>query len=578
MKAKIQKRKAQLHYITAGLILAFLVLPSFLALMIFLLTALVADLAYRPRSRILSSILLPIVSSGFAFILNLMNIDSISKRLLLSTLAALVLLLYLNNRIYSAEHQDQKLKLASYFRFSILPLGIVSISFINDANSFLNRFMGGDSRNVSLLVKNIFENGYISPEQQSNYPSNYLFISAVVVESLEGSATIIRYVMSLFVIFIFCTLLILIPLGRFSEYLKLGLFQKAILSLFVLTPPILGFILVNGFWTALWGIVLLIGFFTNLYIFFAENTIPPRSFLLIYILISYHAWALLPPLLLIIAIYCEYRRVLSQGWSVNMRELIAPLTLLSYTGLSMQTHKSFNNSPLDIVIMDGGIQSLPIFFLLLLFLISLLLLQGKSEFKIISVLVLFFLVASFSAIGLLRAPNSFAGYYNIKLFWIVYFSFTPILLALFLNKITRKDVLFPKLYVFFVFVFFASTSGLSLTTSASILSKHGGLRSEVIQILGEMKEGTPAIFWQFDDPPRDRIGSFWSSFLSNSANDQINFNQIAAWAYTQTGREEDLCNIVKLEPSLLIITRYPDAIKEVLSRVCPVESLNVTIR
>ena len=564
--------------VIAFLVLSFFLMPSFFALIIYLLSALLADIAYRPKSRILSSLLLPLVSSGIAFLLNILSIDTSYKRLEMCTLVALIFLLFTNNRIISKDKRDQKLDLVNYLRISILPVGVLLMSFATSGVSLLNNFMGGDSRNTSLAVKNIVSNGYITAEQQSNYPSNYLFLNATVVETLQGTSTIHRYLISLFVVFVFCTLLILIAFGHLSDFLNLGSYQRSILSLFVLTPPTLGFVIANGFWTALWAMVILIGLFANLFIFFEEKTIPPRSFLFIFILLSYHAWALLPPLVILITLFCEYLRATRKKWSIELRDLIGPFILFAYTILSVSNNDSTSISPLDIVIKEGGIQNLSITFLLLLFLLSIFLVSDHRQFTIIYLIVGFFLLTSFIMIGWLRLPNAFAGYYNLKLFWIVYFSFIPILLALFFKKISSQHLRFSKLYVLSVFLLITNLSGLSLSTSYSILVKGDGIKNETVQVLAGLRDDTPAIFWQFDGPPKDRIGSFWSSFLSNKPSNQTTFNQIAVWAYSQTGREEDLCNVVRLEPKVTIFTRYPSSVQEVLNRMCPQDALNVNVR
>jgi hypothetical protein len=263
---------------------------------------------------------------------------------------------------------------------------------------------------------------------------------------------------------------------------------------------------------------------------------------------------------------------------VSIKDLTWPILLLLYSFLSTLTSYPSNTSPLEIVIAEGGIQNLSITFLLLVFLLSFFLIREYSEFKTVFWAIGSFLVISFLAIGSLRLPNTFAGYYNIKLFWIVYFSFAPILLAILFLRLSKDRFFFSKLYVPTVFLLVANLSGLSLSSSFSILAKEEGIRNETIQILSNLSESTPAIFWQFDDPPKDRVASFWSSFLSNGASDRIYFNQIAVWAYSQTGREEDLCTVVRLEPSLTIFTRYPSSVKEVLARMCPSESLSVIVR
>ena len=562
----------------AFLVLPFFLIPSFFAIVIYLVIALLADIAYRPKSRILSSLLLPIVGSGIAFGLNSLNLGLPTKNLEFCTLVALISLLFFNNKINVKDNRNQKTDLLNFAKISILPVGLLSLSFAMRGTSLLNNFMGGDSRNTSLAVKNIFENGYITPEQQSNYPSNFLFLNATVVEALQGSSTIHRYLISLFVVFVFCIMLILLSLGRLSDFLNLGSYRRLILSLFVLTPPVLGFVVANGFWTALWAMVILTGLFTNLLIYFEEKVVPPRSFLLIFLLLSYHAWALLTPLVILISLYCEYLRIVRKGWSLDLRGLIGPFMLSSYTLLTVAHNSSAVPTPLEIVTKDGGIQNLSITFLLLLFLLSFYLVRDYPQYTVIYWIVGFFLSVSFLTIGWLRLPNTFAGYYNVKLFWIVYFSFIPILLVLFFKKVSPDQVRFPNLYILSVFLLTANLSGLSLSTSQSILVDNDGIKSETVQVLSDLKDDTPAIFWQFDDPPKDRVGTFWSSFLSNKASDQTTFNQIAVWAYSQTGREEDLCNIVRLEPGVTIFTRYPGSVKEVLTRMCPEVALNVIVR
>jgi hypothetical protein len=163
----------------AFLVLPFFLIPSFFAIVIYLVIALLADIAYRPKSRILSSLLLPIVGSGIAFGLNSLNLGLPTKNLEFCTLVALISLLFFNNKINVKDNRNQKTDLLNFAKISILPVGLVSLSFAMRGTSLLNNFMGGDSRNTSLAVKNIFENGYITPEQQSSYPSNFLFLELI---------------------------------------------------------------------------------------------------------------------------------------------------------------------------------------------------------------------------------------------------------------------------------------------------------------------------------------------------------------------------------------------------------------
>ena len=110
--------------VIAILVVPFFVMPSFLALITYLLIAVLADIAFRPKSEVLSSLLLPIVSSGTAFTLNTLNLDFTSKKLQACTLVALIALLFMNNKIYARKPDNQNLDLANFLKFSILPVGV----------------------------------------------------------------------------------------------------------------------------------------------------------------------------------------------------------------------------------------------------------------------------------------------------------------------------------------------------------------------------------------------------------------------------------------------------------------------
>ena len=98
---KIAKEKNALSATIVGiLVLSTFLIPSFYALVIYLSVALFVDVTFKAKSRIFTSLLLPILSSALAFVAHKIDLDFTSKTLQACTLIALTTLLLSNNKIF----------------------------------------------------------------------------------------------------------------------------------------------------------------------------------------------------------------------------------------------------------------------------------------------------------------------------------------------------------------------------------------------------------------------------------------------------------------------------------------------
>jgi hypothetical protein len=174
------------------------------------------------------------------------------------------------------------------------------------------------------------------------------------------------------------------------------------------------------------------------------------------------------------------------------------------------------------------------------------------------------------AIGLIRQPQAFDGYYNIKLFWIVAFSTFPLILALVatLKEFSTSKVKGITLLTLIIGLV-STTSSLYPVPSTAYILGFNKISPSILKSFDGLPSDGDYVFWFFKDPPTDRIGTFWLSFRNNPVGNSIDFNNVAAWAYGQTGRTADLCQVIEKNPEITIISRFPQTINTEIEGVCP---------
>jgi len=127
-------------------------------------------------------------------------------------------------------------------------------------------------------------------------------------------------------------------------------------------------------------------------------------------------------------------------------------------------------------------------------------------------------------------------------------------------------------------IVFASSTAISQASVFSILSGKTGIPEQQLVTLTHIPKKETSIFWFYQNPPIDRLATFWSAFLTNPTSDEIVFSPIAAWAYGQTSQNTDLCAAIKMQPGLNVYTKFPDTIATVVNESCPELSENYQVR
>lgn len=573
-----KKRKKIMHLtswtrkqaILALLPLVFSLFPNFELLGIFssILILFLFDVFQKQKFLIPSLLLIPVTSAAFSWLLHIFLNLTASWNIRASYLIAYCGLLIVNNSVLSAELTFPRVLINRSAAVLAFPSLLGLFLYASDPLNFLTRFAEGDSRNHALLIENITQNGFVTSAQQGFYPSGFLFVNAIGANIDHNPSVFYNALIGIAFGFLVCTLVIISALLRLSELLNLRHYQTALLSTTVVYPPIVGFIFLNGFWSAYWAFALII-FINVLLISACKDNFSKQLHLQLFTLclLGYHAWAFITPSLFIMSLlYLNKNRIIR----FKVVQLLPISFLVIYTLFSIVDFDPAGRSILELVKLDGGIQDLNFTVVCLLFgalywlSISI---KNFSQFYVsqVSIAIILYL-----AIGLARLPGEFDGYYNRKLIWILLFGLMPIFLALFFKMI--NDLALNRASVFTGLIswcLIANLSGIPLVSSAAFAIGQTGLSGSQAVALRDIKGTDVAIFWYFENPPTDRLASFWSSFPSNPVGNSINFNTLAVWAYNQTGRAEDLCNVISSVQDLTIYTKFPNTISEVVQLNCP---------
>jgi hypothetical protein len=541
--------------------------PGFQLIGIFatLLSIFYLDLYGRHRFGVPSVLLLPVVSSFFSGFIGL--VFDVNPTLTIKigfTLGTLFVLLF-NNGVGTSQTNGLQIKVQKRFLIYLVP-SFIFIFFASKQSTWLiSRFMEGDSRNHALLIENIVENGYVTPSQQGYYPSGYLFMNAVGHNSNFVSSVVLNSVYGIITGFIVCTFSILVSLHKLSNFLELKNYQSIVVSVSIFSPPILGFIFFNGFWSAYWAFAILIQ--VNVLILTSIGDVPKYRThigLMCLILLSYQAWALITPTVLVLALiyFIRDRKV-----SLQLNDVILLVILLSHLSIGFISFNPAGRSLLEMIKLDGGIQNLDFVLVCTLFTFFMWLIMPVSGFRVYYIAQAILATLFYLLIGSIRLPNSFDGYYNIKLIWILFFSLVPVLVALFFKHFSSSP---GKLAVgFLTGSLILNLSGVSTLSTISFISGRSGLNSDQVNTLKQLTSEDIAAFWYFTSPPTDRLATFWSSYATNLKGDTIVFNEVATWAYGQTGTEQDFCNLLKMQPKLRVITKFPEAVDIIVEKYCP---------
>lgn len=541
--------------------------PGFQALGILatLLSIFYLDLYGRHRFGVPSVLLLPVVSSFFSgFVGLVLGVNPTLNIKIGFALGAFFLLLF-NNGVGTSQTNDLQIKIQKSFSIYLIPL-LIFIFFASKQSTWLiSRFMEGDSRNHALLIENIVEKGFVTPSQQGYYPSGYLFMNAVGVNANFVSSVVLNSVYGIITGFIVCTLAILVSLHKLSNFLELKNYQSFVVSVAIFSPPILGFIFFNGFWSAYWAFAILIQ--VNVLILTSISDVPKNRThigLMCLILLSYQAWALITPTVIVLALIYFIR---DRKISLQLNDVILLGLLLIHLSIGFISFNPAGRSLLEMIKLDGGIQNLDFVLVCTLYTFFMWLIMSVISFRIYYVAQAILAILFYLLIGSIRLPNSFDGYYNIKLIWILLFSLTPILFALFIKHFRSSP---GKLAVgFLTGALILNLSGVSTLSTISFVTGRSGLNSDQVNALKQLTAEDTAAFWYFTSPPTDRLATFWSSYATNPKGDTIVFNEVATWAYGQTGTEQDFCNLLKMQPKLRVITKLPNAVDIIVEKYCP---------
>jgi hypothetical protein len=558
--------------------LTFLVAPKIAKIPLVLLLFFTFDSIFDSKLRVPSILLLPVFGSLFAFlfhvVLPLNPVDNIN----FSLFAATVWLLFYNNCILNISFQIVIKKVSGLVKMT-LPISILFIFLIvNEGREFLTRFMNGDARNVSLAVHNIVVNGYIPREMQGFYPSNFYFLNAASVVNNNSTNPLTPYLWGLALGFLACVFVIISMLYKLIVNLELNYYIGLLILCTPFFPQLLGFSLINGFSTGMWAIALLITLSINMHFISQDMKTVQVWSLLIYLILGIHIWAGILPVVFgsLVLLLFQLRKKLD--WANQFFNIFVIFCLFVYTIASFENVKPANLSPLDLLRADGGIQKLNISFLLLLIILLLFMIRKRTIVVSIITFQLAIALTLYVVIGILRLPQSFDGYFNTKIFWIVFFSSFPLILSLIASRDDFQKGGFKRGGLLFVIAgLMANTSGIPLVSSTAYILGANTINPQILTSFDELNEKEDYVFWFYTDPPTDRIGTFWLSFRTNPIGNTINFNKIAVWAYGQTGRTEDLCSVISNNSQLNIITKFPQTVGVEISRICPEELSNYRI-
>jgi hypothetical protein len=440
----------------------------------------------------------------------------------------------------------------------------------------LSIFMSGDGRNHALNLRNVLQNGYVTEAQQANYPSYTYLLPGTISKSYDSSYAISSNVFALGIGYTVALLLMINLVARFSKIIGLNKNSFVfILGLCIPSSGILGFVLSNGFYTTLWGITVLTSLLIATINFGQHTILKQLAICIIFSNLLYGTWALLAPIPIIIFVL---NLDFSRKWTVDRYDYGYGLVAIVYSYFSFKPAFSTERQTdiLNILRTDGGISSINKSVAILLWIYLFFIVKNKDIKRYLNSLAIFTL-SSFFIIGLARFQNqqSFIGYFNEKIFWISTASLLPIAVGYFLLNCMKGKIANQILAVLTALVVMGSLSSYQFDQIKGIIFEWGGPSGTVAKKVFETDSPTPKIFWYYQDPANDRLGTFWASLPGNPIADKIDFSKVAAWAYGQTGQPSDLCAILNLEPKLQIITRDVAGVKRASESCAKPLKLNI---
>lgn len=450
-----------------------------------------------------------------------------------------------------------------------LPTLIFLFLAVRRGTAGLSIFMNGDGRNHVLLMRNVILNGFVTNEQQANYPSHTYLLPAAIAKSQDAPLSTLTNVLSLGVGYTVAIFLMINLLYRLARNIGISNnLQFIVLGICIPSSGILGFVLANGFYTTLWGIAVLLTLQLATMNFSYHSVLKQLSICVIYSNLLYGTWALLAP----IPILIFFMSLMSgRKWVINRYDLVYVVLGMIYSCYSIfpAFFTSTETNIFEVLRLDGGITPIntPIAILLWIF-VMFAVKNGDLKRNLVAIAALMILVYSIVGFARLQNNQSFSGYYNQKIIWIGTASVLPIAIGFLLTSIPMKRKNEIASTVLASLVMMGSMSSYQFTQIKMAIFDWGGPSGLVASKVFETDSSEPKIFWYFQDPGNDRLGTFWASLQGNPIGDKINFSKIAVWAYGQTGRPEDLCAILAVEPDLKIITLDKTGVRRAIES-CP---------
>jgi hypothetical protein len=457
-----------------------------------------------------------------------------------------------------------------------IPTILFLLCFSSSKANIMSIFMSGDTRNHTLLVRNIVNEGFITNAQQAFYPSYYFHIAAVVANGIGMDRPVTSSLLGIFVGYVVAILIIIFSISKLMEHFVIPNSFGVLLGLPIATSTVLGFILMHGFYSAAWGLSVLIVSYTFLFTSFSKSRIELVLQGSFFALLSYHAWALLAPLVLLPYLVIAVKK--------NRPNKPAPVKLiLVYFGFLVFSYVSVEhqgglNRVVTLLKTDGGISDISFSTSIAVF-ILLFVILAKLEMKdvALSMLTVFVLTwAMFIIIGILRRTNStFIGYYNQKLLWVFTAAIIQILIimaAIVLKQNVKSTVRISALLASLILFTVNLTPLQNITLQLQLTNwsaPNPSVSKKVLNMDGPRFVNERVIFWYYSDPGNDRIGTFWSSSFSNKVANTLEFNDIAAWAYSQTGQVSDLCSILSDVQDNYIVTKNAPQVLNGVNELCP---------
>ena len=457
-----------------------------------------------------------------------------------------------------------------------LPTVLFLLCFSSSKANIMSIFMSGDTRNHTLLIRNIVNEGFITNAQQAFYPSYYFHIAAVVANGIGMDHPVTSTLLGIFVGYVVAILIIIFSISKLMEHFAIPNSYGVLLGLPIATSTVLGFILMHGFYSAAWGLSVLIVSYTLLFKSFSKSRIELVLQGSFFALLSYHAWALLAPLVLLPYLVLALKKN-RPNKPVPVKLILIYLSFLVFSYVSVE-HQGGLNRVVTLLRTDGGISDISFSTSIAVF-ILLFAILAKLEMKdvALSMLAVFVLTwTMFIIIGILRRTNStFIGYYNQKLLWIFTAAIIQILVIVaavvlkpYVKSTVGVSVLLASLILFTVNLTPLQNSTLQLQLT-NWSAPNPSVSEKVLNMDGPAFANKRVIFWYYSDPGNDRIGTFWSSSFSNKVANTLEFNDIAAWAYSETGQVSDLCSILSDVQDSYIVTKNAPQVLSGVNELCP---------